>query len=249
MRVSLRVFWTPKLGNTPEEYEDSFWPPKPLTIDSKLLRFAVADGATETSFAASWAQILTRAYCRDQLSSGKKIRKQLPRLRREWFSSIETHSLPWYAEQKLNDGAFAALVGLTLSNGQWQATAIGDSCLFQVRGRRLLTTFPIANSEDFNNRPALLSSNSSNWQSELATIASARGAWEAEDVFYMMTDAMACWFLRSIENGVQPEMVFDCDREGAWGAPDAKFDRWIEGLRESGMRNDDVTLLRITVGL
>ena len=238
MLVTLRVFWTPKRGNTSEEYEDAFWPPKPLTINSKLSRFAVADGATETSFAGSWAQILTRAYCRDQLS-GKKIRKQLPRLRQEWFSSIETHSLPWYAEQKLTDGAFAALLGLTLSNGEWQATAIGDSCLFQVRGGRVLTRFPITNSEDFNNHPHLLSSNSSNWKNELATIVCARGSWEPDDVFYMMTDAMACWFLRSIESGVQPEMVFDCDLE---------FHRWIEDLRESGMRNDDVTLLRITVG-
>ena len=238
MLVSLHVFWTPKRGNTPEEYEDAFWPPRPLTINSKLARFAVADGATETSFAGSWAQILTRAYCRDQLN-GRKIRKHLPRLRQEWFSSIETHSLPWYAEQKLTGGAFAALLGLTLSNGEWQGTAIGDSCLFQVRGGRVLTTFPITNSKDFNNRPALLSSNSSNWNSELATIACARGPWEADDVFYMMTDAMACWFMRSIENGAQPEMVFDCDQE---------FHRWIEDLRESGMRNDDVTLLRITVG-
>ena len=238
MLVTLRVFWTPKRGNTSEEYEDAFWPPKPLTINSKLSRFAVADGATETSFAGSWAQILTRAYCRDQLS-GKKIRKQLPRLRQEWFASIETHSLPWYAEHKLTDGAFAALLGLTLSNGEWQATAIGDSCLFQVRGGRVLTRFPITNSEDFNNHPHLLSSNSSNWKNELATIVCARGSWEPDDVFYMMTDAMACWFLRSIESGVQPEMVFDCDLE---------FHRWIEDLRESGMRNDDVTLLRITVG-
>ena len=130
-------------------------------------------------------------------------------------------------------------MGLTLSNQEWQATAIGDSCLFQVRGGQLLTTFPITNSTDFNNRPALLSSNSGNWKSELATIACARGSWEPDDVFYMMTDAMACWFLRSIENGAQLEMVFDGDRE---------FDRWIEGLREGGMRNDDVTLLRITVG-
>src|SRR5262249_53926449 len=124
MQISSRIFWTPKRGNTHEEYEDAFWPPEPLDIDSRLLRFAVADGATETSFARSWAQILTRAYCRDQLSE-KKIRKHLPQLEQQWHSSIGKASLPWYAEEKLSHGAFATLLGLTVFDGTWQASAIG----------------------------------------------------------------------------------------------------------------------------
>src|SRR5947207_14428775 len=111
LQVSLRIFWTPKRGNTAEEYEDAFWPPEPLALQSKLLRFAIADGATEASFARPWAQILTRAYCRDQLSD-KKIRKTLPRLEQEWRSAIGNQPLPWYAEEKLGQGAFATLLGL-----------------------------------------------------------------------------------------------------------------------------------------
>src|SRR5438105_4560754 len=142
MRTSLRIYWTPKRGNTQEEYEDAFWPPEPLDLHSKLLRFAVADGATETSFAGSWAQILTRAYCRDRLSQ-KRIHKTLPRLQQEWNSSITSKSLPWYAEQKLSQGAFATLLGLTLLDGTWQSTSIGDSCLFQIRRNSVVTAFPI----------------------------------------------------------------------------------------------------------
>ena len=237
MQVSLRIFWTPKRGNTTEEYEDAFWPPEPLTLQSKLLRFAVADGATETSFARSWAQILTRAYCRDQLSE-KKIRKTMPRLEQEWRSAIGTHTLPWYAEEKLSQGAFATLLGLTVSDGEWQSTAIGDSCLFQIRGGRLITAFPMTRSADFSNHPPLLSSNNRRWTDELASVSRANGTWELSDEFYLMTDAIACWFLGAIEAGEPPEDVFrNLER----------FEEWIESLRGNGMRNDDVTVLRISV--
>jgi hypothetical protein len=237
MQASLRIFWTPKRGNTTEEYEDAFWPPEPLELRSKLSRFAVADGATETSFAGSWAQILTRAYCRDRLSD-KRIRKSLPRLQAEWHSSIGKKALPWYAEQKLEDGAFATLVGLTLSDDCWQSMAIGDSCLFQRRRNCVVTAFPMTSWQDFGNHPSLLSSNKGNWNNELVHVSHAGGRWEPGDVFYLMTDAMACWFLRSIEDGEPPTDPLEQPGE---------FEPWVESLRQRGMRNDDVTVLRISV--
>lgn len=248
MQISLRIFWLPKKGNTSGEYEDAFWPSEPVNVESERFRFAVADGATESSFAGPWARLLVRAYCRDQLSE-KKIRKQLPRLQREWYSSIESASLPWYAEEKLNQGAFATMLGLTLCRSRspselaWDSTAIGDSCLFQVRGGEIITSFPFARSDEFNNRPMLMSSNSNNWAGELNHVAHARGAWEPADVFYLMTDAVASWFLRSVENGGRPSTLLDPVDEGG------DFEQWIEALRESGsMRNDDVTVLRISSG-
>ncbi|HEY2384269.1 MAG TPA: protein phosphatase 2C domain-containing protein [Terriglobia bacterium] len=244
MRISLRIFWTPKRGNTAEEYEDAFWPPAPLDLDSKLFRFAVADGATETSFARSWAQLLTRAYCRDYLSE-KKIRKHLPQLEQQWNSSIGKAALPWYAEEKLSHGAFATVLGLTVLEGTWQSTAIGDSCLFQVRDGRLLTAFPMTEAGDFNNRPPLLSSNKRNWNDELAHICRAQGTWQPNDVFYLMTDAIACWFLQCSTVGALCERASAViDRAYSCAG---EFEESIESLRDAGMRNDDVTLLRISV--
>jgi hypothetical protein len=237
MQASLRIFWTPKRGNTIDEYEDAFWPPEPLALHSKLLRFAVADGATETSFARSWAQILTRAYCRDQLSD-KKIRKTMPLLEQEWRSVIGTSALPWYAEEKLSQGAFATVLGLTVLDGEWQATAIGDSCLFQIRGGGLITAFPMTRSRDFSNHPCLLSSNNRRWTGELSHINRTGGAWEPGDEFYLMTDAVACWLLGAIEAGEPPMDALH---------PLEQFEEWIESLRAGGMRNDDVTVLRISV--
>jgi hypothetical protein len=236
MHASLSIFWAPKRGNKTEEYEDAYWPLEPPSIDSEILRFAVADGATETSFAGSWARILTEAYCDDRLN-GKRIRKTLPQLEREWRSSIDTESLPWYAEEKLMQGAFATLVGLTLFAEGWESSAVGDSCLFQVRGDRLITAFPMTSAGDFNNHPGLLSSNNRRWEDELESVKHASGTWERDDEFFLMTDALSCWFLAATEAGQSVEEFVN--RLG-------NFEEWIESLRdESAMRNDDVTLMRI----
>jgi hypothetical protein len=237
MQISSRIFWTPKRGNSAQEFEDAFWPPDPLDLRSNLLRFAIADGATESSFARSWAQLLVRAYCRNQLNV-KKMRKHLPQLEAEWRLSIGAQQLSWYAEQKLDQGAFATFLGLTLQEGEWQAAAIGDSCLFHTRAGSLLKAFPMDCSGDFNNRPRLLSSNSRNWDDEIVQVSQTGGVWEANDVFYLMTDAAACWFLRAIEQG-EPAIERLADAE--------PFGGQIESLRQTGMRNDDVTVLKITV--
>ena len=73
---------------------------------------------------------------------------------------------------------------------------------------------------------------------ELAHVSRASGTWELSDEFYMMTDAMACWFLAALEDGEAPAGVLQHLEQ---------FEEWIESLRDGRMRNDDVTVLRISV--
>jgi hypothetical protein len=77
---------------------------------------------------------------------------------------------------------------------------------------------------------------------ELKTI---DGSGGPDDHFYLMTDALAHWFLSEWERGGEPWTVlqdFDVNSE----AP--AFRDWLEGLRREGrIRNDDVTLVRIEV--
>lgn len=56
MNLSVQVFWLPKGGHSEEDYEDSF------AFSIQKRRFAIADGATETSFAKQWAQSLVQAF-------------------------------------------------------------------------------------------------------------------------------------------------------------------------------------------
>jgi hypothetical protein len=56
MDLYVRAFWLPKAGNSADEYEDAF--------DYSLAerRFAIADGATESSFAKRWARSLVQGF-------------------------------------------------------------------------------------------------------------------------------------------------------------------------------------------
>jgi hypothetical protein len=160
--------------------------------------------------------------------------------------------LPWYGEEKARQGAFAALVALELtgadsggSEGYWRAAALGDSCLFQMRGKDLLAWFPMDSSAAFNNRPFLLGSVGLEEVCLADRIVPQDGTWARGDIFYLMTDALAWWFLHQTEaTGSPPDVLRDLtSSEGP-----APFPAWVDSLREGGLiRNDDCTLLRISI--
>lgn len=248
MQVLAEAFWLPKAGNTPEEYEDAFWPRKSIDRSIPMFRCAVADGATTTSFSRLWAQTLVRAYCRGHLYRCKTFLKHLAPLQQKWKAAVSQKPLPWYAEEKLRQGAFSSLLGLTIRGGQgaeqfqWDALAVGDSCLFQIREDKVITQFPLTCSAQFTNRPALLSSNPASNNRLADHIHLASGQWQNGDTFYLMTDAIACWFLRAVERGDAPwEILRDLGTENG-----LNLEEWIARLREQGrLSNDDVTVLRV----
>lgn len=253
MRVSTHIFWLPKAGNMEEEYEDAFWPV--VSADGVPLHgfcCAIADGATETSFAGDWAQLLTRRWCDDK-GDLPQFRESLPALREEWVRRVEAVPMAWYAEEKARAGAFSSLLGIAFSDSElekgnsagWQAVAVGDSCLFQLSGDRLIC-FPLKHSEDFNSRPYLLSTVSLDAEELNDEFLSQEGTCIPGDVFYLMTDALACWFLRRHEEG-QADSLFAID------GPEV-FKRIVDGQRAKldaegrpYLRNDDVTLLRLEI--
>jgi len=67
--------------------------------------------------------------------------------------------------------------------------------------------------------------------------------WERGDSFYLVTDALAAWFLQVNESGGRPwEPLRDMDTLDA----ELDFADWVEGQRDSNqMNNDDTTLIRI----
>jgi hypothetical protein len=151
MHVLAQAFWLPKAGNSASEYEDAVWPSKPVDRGLDAFTCAVADGATETSYSRLWSELLVRAYCKGGFCA-RRHRKVLPELQRKWLEQVTMTPMPWYAEEKVRMGAFSAIAGLTVrANGvrglRWEATAIGDSCVFQVRDGRLLTALPLQTSD------------------------------------------------------------------------------------------------------
>jgi hypothetical protein len=125
----------------------------------------------------------------------------------------------------------------------WHATAVGDCCLFQVRAGELVSAFPLDRADAFNNRPFLLSSNPARNQGILERFQFAQGEAGAGDTLYLMTDALAYWFVRTSERGGAPWQELDALREANGKR---LFAEWVAQLRaEHLMRNDDVTLIRI----
>jgi hypothetical protein len=232
----------PRHGNAADEYEDAF------AAAPAAGRFAVADGASESSFAAPWARLLVESFAAAPPRRGDEAGWLAP-LSRDWADEVGRAPLPWYAEVKRDQGAFATFLGLVFGPprrdraGRWRAVAVGDSCLFRVRQDRLLRPFPVSRSADFGNRPDLIGSRSpaaARWRG-------ARGRWRPGDRFLLMTDALARWFLAGTEAGARPWEALA--RLPTGPGAEAAFAGWVGDLRRDGaLRNDDVTLICIDVG-
>jgi hypothetical protein len=225
-----------KHGHRADEYEDA------LAADAERGRFAVADGATESAFAALWAGLLAESFIAARRPWD--LSAWLAEARRRWSAEVMGRELPWYAEMKRAEGAFATLLGLSVARPsaeppwRWRAVAVGDSCLVRVRKGRHVQAFPLRTSAEFGNQPDLIGSR----DGPIPRPLQCSGSIKPGDRFFLMTDALAQWFLSSHENGGRPWEAIVALLAAA--RPDDAFAGWIEELRAAGgLRNDDVTLL------
>lgn len=260
MRIRVTTAATHKAGNDRSEMEDAWFPTEGYETEAWRFRAAVSDGATETSYSREWAHELARGYATGRLE-GSAPHSGISRLRARWLARVGGRPLPWYAEEKLRMGAFAALVGITIfdqpvhwaigssrtsrseTGRRWRATSAGDSCLFHVRRGRLLMSFPVNSSAQFTNRPRLLSSHPGRESPAKDSFSEIMGSWRTEDRFLLTTDALAAWLLRSYEGGRDSLCVLENMVEEP-----ARFSAWINRLRRRGdIRNDDVTAMVVSV--
>ena len=236
--------WLPKGGNTREEYEDA------ANGDSERYRFAFADGASESSYAGPWARLLVDGFLQ---ASTPDLLAWIAPLRERWLKDLGEGPFPWYTETKIDHGAFATFLGLTLEKKKrrckefvvWNAIAVGDSCIFQVRAGRAIRKFPLQRFEEFDNSPGLICSRSHPGGSAYSLERTAQNkVCKPGDKLWLMTDALAMWFLQKDFEGMRPweelEKIVECPE------PQTAFETWTEQRREAfELRNDDVTLLVI----
>jgi hypothetical protein len=251
VHVKARVFWLPKAGNRAEEYEDAYWPARGGRRGAARVRFAVADGATETSFAGLWARLLVHDYGSGELDLAAPD-GALAAAQTRWREDVLSRPLPWYAEEKALHGAYAALLGLELAPGKrkgpgrWRCQSVGDCCLAQLRDDVPLVTFPAADATFFTSRPFLLSSNPVHNAALGEHLQQREGSCQAGDTFYLMTDALAVWALQGAGGDAQTWLTL---RQVARPGGGRAFAAWVQELRRDGeMRNDDVTLVVVEIG-
>ena len=129
MPFSTRAFVTHKASLDPNECEDAVAVPDP-TISGGVYRFAASDGATESAFARKWAKMLADEFVSGTVEWDDLLASIRP-LQKKWSDELSREPMPWYIEEKVRQGTFAALVGLELDEsdepgGKWRAVAVGD---------------------------------------------------------------------------------------------------------------------------
>jgi len=121
--------------------------------------FAIADGATEAYGSRRWARYLAASWVASNPVdwSIEELTEAVQRIGGRFSENLGARPLSWYAAEKAASGSFAAFLGLrVLSDGFWDATALGDCCLLQERGAELVEAFPVATSDAFTARPVLV---------------------------------------------------------------------------------------------
>ncbi|KWT92910.1 hypothetical protein [Candidatus Magnetominusculus xianensis] len=172
----------------------------------------------------------------------------------KWSELISTRTLPWYAQLKADNGAHAAFTGVRLIPAtdpkkrsffqknvyRWEAVSVGDVCVFIVRGDELIHAFPIKNPGDFDNTPNLISSLHG---APDAHILIKSGEIRQGDTMFLLSDALAEWFLKGCEGGLFPWKTLGKIKN------EAIFKLLIERLRQTKqMKNDDATAIILTIG-
>lgn len=253
MALALRtalVLRAPKTGERLDDCED--FAQVAIPYGDGITRIAVCDGATESAFAKEWARILTQNFVRRPLSipsmDGPSFSKWLEPCSNQWDGIVPWERIPWHGRAKTRAGAFATLLGMTIGQIRdnpgmysWNAIAIGDTCLFIVRDQTLLISFPLGNSNEFNNSPILVSSNQDSNVGIWPRVQRQWGKCQPGDWIIVASDALARWILEAVESGGNPWETLAPLNSRTW-------EGWVQCRRdERVMHNDDTTLISLTV--
>ena len=266
MGWSVSAFRLPKIGASDTEYEDAYWhgPGPGGDADPRSLRVIIADGASESLLAGRWARHLTEVFAAapEDIGTGTGFVAAYQRAAAGWAAELARYvqeradrnsPIQWYEEPGLARGAYSTLLAVEFRRSpdgayaHWVAAAVGDSCLFQVRGGELLDAVPVYDSVSFGNQPALLSSSGTAAEVLGRHLSIKAGELCPGDTCYLATDALSAWFLRMVETGEswnepwRPLQILDDGDQ---------FSELIWKLRHDGaIRDDDTTLVRVDMDL
>ena len=253
-----KTFRVSKAGNLLEECEDCFrvvfpYRMEKLGLTKNNARIALADGASESAFAREWARILTDRFITNPPNICGPVERSLTEwlepCQEEWNRLVPWERIPWHGEAKTRAGSLATLLGLTIGKGSnrsntlsWRAIAVGDSCLFIVRGGEMALSFPLEDSSQFNNAPALICSNSNNNGGLWERVSQTSGDCVSGDLIILASDALSQWMLDRAADGGKPwEDLLLLYSDG-------RLEQWINDSRDRRLiQNDDTSLIIIEV--
>jgi hypothetical protein len=246
---TISAFLKEKKGCLRKECEDA------VTVNESTLRLCVADGASDSFDSRTWAWLLAadwRSSNRGQYFDKESFALRLHELSLNWHRKWEKRTLPWYHEEKLRQGAFAAFLGVELELQPdrllWKSLSLGDCCLFSHNlGEGIVYSFPFGSTDQFGNYPLLLSTHSTDIDTVQRELLYAEGNIGLNCSLLMMTDAIACWFMEA--NKQCPTKTHSLI--AALGEKrKVEIEKMVDEERASGfLRNDDIGIILISHNL
>ncbi|MDX1988717.1 MAG: hypothetical protein SFV17_18675 [Candidatus Obscuribacter sp.] len=256
MQIKCHAYSVQKYGDAKEENQDAYSACQSGDHDSpKFFRAVISDGASASVLSRTWAQLIVESYSDPTFEDDEVPGPRLTQLRESWAKIAENHKVPYFAEDKLRTGSFATLTVLKIhapedgsNSGKFSAFAIGDSCLFQIRDRRVITQFPLTSGDKFTSCPPLVVSKPNDHDKYLHHHPKIEGQWNSGDEFLLMTDALSCWFL---ENCIQDARqlakitsIESCEEFESF-IQEQRFLKDDDGAWK--MENDDSTMIKVIV--
>jgi serine/threonine protein phosphatase PrpC len=245
------AFTLPKLGEAKSTNQDRFG----HSADGRLI--ALADGAGSSLYPGQWAEILVKSFCDAKDNPIPSIQQSyqdwLKQPQEEWrqfyLKKLQSPSRKWWqGGSELKACGFSTFLGLRLNNEretaqdtfQWQAIAVGDSCLFKWEMKtNQLFVFPSKTAAAFKRTTQCFAS-----LPEYASFSPQymEGESQEGDIFLLATDALSHWLLSDYE--------LEGDNWKKWfGIKAAKdFTDAIAQLRDNQrIQNDDITMILLEV--
>ena len=245
----IKSLWLPKKGYLQDECEDSILVHPSHSRHVDKYKFAIADGATESSFSKEWASLLTGSIQNKKDINVPFLLNALPYLQALWKEKVFSRPLPYYAEAKALQGAFSTLLTLQINikHLNYKCIAVGDCCLFHMRDSELIKCFPFMESKEFGNNPFLISSINSQNLGLKDFIKEVEGYFLKGDQFILMSDAIACWFFTKIEQNEKPwETINNLFADKIHYIDN--FINWLDEQREArAIKNDDTSIISIFI--
>lgn len=229
---------SPKDFDFPDENEDAI----ELALDSS--KIIISDGASESYDSKTWARLLV----------GNSIK--LAELSGDWLSGLiadyeakfDLANLPWSKQAAFARGSFATLLVIeNLIEDEINLFSVGDSLAVLLNNTEFVESFPYLLSEEFKQRPELISTNSvlNTFLESPDFISKRKKTWSIKDVsnpiVLCMTDALGQWALRNCEEG-NPVWQKLCDIQN-----EDEFNELVITERlGKNIRIDDTTLVKLS---
>lgn len=248
LKCSTKYISIAKVGNSVNENEDNLLVPSTSELESEpILKFAISDGATESSFSKEWSDLLVSCF-KDKPFDLANLPLTINAISETWQSITSAIDLPWYAQQKLENGAFATFLGITLNLAEqtYESVSIGDCTLFQVRNNELICSFPTTGSEDFGNTPSLFATNSKYQTDFEKSVKYLNGHVESGDLLILASDALAMWLFKRLNEGERPwlSLLTLLNYEDY----QTDFSNWTYiKIKENEIKNDDISVILINI--